>query len=152
LLYGNATFSKPIKIIVDGDLEIKTGLLGSRGKITINPTGALELYVTGDITIGADGFDNKTGDPKKLAIFSLSAASTPIIYNSTEDFCGVIYSANKPIDIRQNATFQGALLSRQYVRFSSSATAPIFHYDTALRQVRFEHVSTPYLLKQVTEP
>lgn len=152
LLYGNATISKPIKIIVDGDLDIKNGLLGTKGKITINPTGSLEMYVTGDITIGADGFDNKTGDPKKLAIFSLSAASTPIIYNTTEDFCGVIYSENKPIDIRQNATFEGALLSRQYVRFSASATAPIFHYDTALRQVRFEQVSTPYIIKQVTEP
>ena len=72
-------------------------------------------------------------------------------YTTANDFCGVIYCENVPIDIRQNATFYGALLSKDYVRFSNSATNPVFHYDSALRQVRFSGVSTPYVLKNVSE-
>jgi hypothetical protein len=72
-------------------------------------------------------------------------------YTTSQDFCGVIYSENKPIDIRQNATFFGALLSKEYVRFSGGATSPTFHYDLALRQTRFSYLGTPYLLQNVTE-
>jgi len=151
-LLTNVTINRPIKIIVDGDLEVSTllPLLGA-GKITITSTGALELYVSGSVKIGALGFDNQTNDPKKLAIFCSSTASDPVEYTSNANFCGVIYSENKPIDIRQNATFYGALLSRNYVRFSTNATSPVFHYDTALRSVRFNGVTTPYLIKRQTE-
>jgi hypothetical protein len=64
----------------------------------------------------------------------------------------VIYAGSKPIDIQRNAAFYGALLSDQYVRFSGSATAPVFHYDTALRSRRFQNVTTPYIINQLTEP
>jgi hypothetical protein len=63
----------------------------------------------------------------------------------------VIYCENKPIDIRVSRTFRGALLSRQRVSFSNAATAPVFHYDSALRTTRFPHISTPYVIGQVTE-
>lgn len=152
LLSSTLTIDKPTKILVDGDLALTTGLLGTKGKITITPTGSLELYVTGDVTIGGDGFDNQTNEPKKLAIYCTSTATSDTLeYTTTRSFCGVIFCEKKPIDIRQNATFYGALLSSQYVRFSNSATSPVFHYDTALRQVRFGGVTTPYLLTRQTE-
>ncbi len=141
------TIDKPTKIIVDGNLN-----LTSAGKITVTSTGSLELYVTGDVAIGGLGLINQTNEPKKLAIFCTDTSTTDALeFTTAQNFCGVIFSENKPIDIRQNATFYGALLSRQYVRFSASATAPVFHYDSALRQTRFSSVSTPYLLGQVTK-
>lgn len=147
LLAPSLTIDRPIKLIVNGALNI-SGL----GQITVTSTGSLELYVTGDVNISGNGMRNQTQDPKKLAIFCTSSSTSDALeYNTTADFCGVIYCENKPIDIRQNATFSGALLSRQYVRFSTNATAPVFHYDTALRQVRFSQVSTPYLIKRVME-
>jgi hypothetical protein len=147
LISPSLTFTRPTKLIVRGNLTI-----AGSGRITVSATGSLELFVTGDITIGADGFQNQTGEPRKLAVFSTApATANPIRYTSTADFCGVVYAENCPIDIRQNATFYGALLSRDYVRFSTSATAPVFHYDSALRLVRFDGVSTPYVLQAVTE-
>jgi hypothetical protein len=143
----NITINKPIKMIVDGDFTI----MGS-GVLTITATGSLELYVTGDVSIGGNGILNQTNDPKKLAIYCTSSSTTDAVeYTTANSFCGVIYSENKPIDIRQNATFYGALLSRQYVRFSTNATAPVFHYDLALRQTRFSGVATPYLITTLTE-
>lgn len=148
LLNPSVTISRPLKLIVNGDLSI-TGT----GHITITATGSLDLFITDDVVIDGNGFRNLTQDPSKLRIFCTGTSTTDSVqYTTPDSFCGVIFSENKPIDIRQNATFEGALLSRQYVRFSTGATAPIFHYDTALRQMRFNHVSTPYLVKQITEP
>lgn len=141
------TIDKPVKIIVDGDFSIS----GS-GKITIAATGSLELFVTGDCTIGGNGFVNNTNDPKKLAIYCTSnSTSDSLTYTTAASFCGVIYCENKPIDIQRNGPFYGALMSRQYVKFSGSATAPVFHYDSALRNTRFSGIKAPYLITSVTE-
>lgn len=162
-LNGNFTLkreliiTRPTKIIVDGDFEFSTyaGILGigaTRGKITIQPGASLELYVTGDVNIAVDGFDNQTNDPKKLALFCTGTSTTDSLrYDSAKSFCGVIFCENKPIEVLQPATFYGALLSRQFIRFSASAPAPIFHYDSSLRYTRFTGVTTPYILRQVAD-
>lgn len=146
LIAPSITFDRPTKLIVDGDLTI-----AALGQITVTAAGSLEIFVAGDVTIGGLGMNNLTNDAKKLAIFCTSSSTDTLEYNTTQDFCGVIYCEHKPIDIRQNATFRGALLSRRYVRFSANATAPVFHYDLALRQVRFANVTTPYLIKRLIE-
>lgn len=155
-LYPDLTITRPIKLVVNGNLNITTGILGARGQIVITSTGSLELFVNGDITIGADGFDNQTNDPKKLAIYSTGTTNTAIRYSSTESFCGVIYSEKKPITVSSNAAFSGALLSRGTIQFTSNATPPTpiptLHYDVALRKTIFPSVKTPYLVSQVTEP
>jgi hypothetical protein len=152
LLNPNMTIDRPIQLIVDGDLSIGQLLL-TKGKIIITPTGSLQIFVAGDGTIGGNGIDNQTKDPSKLAIFFTNSSTTNSVkYTTNADFCGVIYSVNKPIDIQQNATFYGALLSGQSIRFTGSATAPVFHYDTALRNRRFKNVTTPYMIKLLTEP
>lgn len=149
---ANLTINGNVKFVIDGDFKIVDGLLGAKGKITINPGASLEIFVTGDITIDADGFDNKTNEPKNLAIYCTATGSSPAItYTSGRSFCGVIYSENRPIDIQENGPFYGALLSRGYVRFSGGATNPIFHYDSALRNVKFPGITTPYILKRITE-
>lgn len=143
----NMTVDRPIKLIVDGDFTIE-----NVGRMTVTSTGSVAIYVTGDVTIGGNGILNETLDPAKVAIFCTSTSTSDSVeYNTPEGFCGVIYSANKPIEIRQNATFHGALLSRQYVKFRDSATSPVFHYDIALRQTRFTGITTPYVVKTVTD-
>jgi hypothetical protein len=143
----NISVARPITLIVDGNFVIE-----NIGQLTITETGALKLFVSGDVTIGGNGIRNLTKDPKKLAIFCSSSSTTDSLeYTTSENFCGVIFCENKPIDIRQNATFEGALLSRQWVRFSDGATSPVFHYDTSLRNTRFDSIKTPYVVKQVTE-
>ena len=137
-----------MKLIIDGNLTIS-----GAGKITVNSNASLEIFVAGDVTIGGNGIQNLTHDPRKLTIFCTSGSTTDSVqYTSAADFYGAIYSENKPIDIRQNANFYGALLSGQYVRFSTNATAPNFHYDTSLRNTRFSNIATPYIINQLTEP
>lgn len=144
--YPSLTVNRPMRIVVDGDLQIN-----GVGKITIMPTGSLELFVTGDVSIDGNGFDNQTNDPKKLAIYCTDTATTAIIYRAAVPFCGVLYSENKPIDIESDGPFYGALLSRNSITFGNSTTVPIFHYDTALRNVRFAGIKTPYIIKQQKE-
>lgn len=147
LLSPSITIDRPIKLIVDGDLSIS-----GAGQITVTATGSLELFVAGDVSIGGSGLLNQTREPRKLALFSYSSSTSDALeYTSASNFCGVIFCAHKPIDIRQNATFEGALLSRQFVRFSTNATSPVFHYDAALRSARFSGVPAPYVIKQVTD-
>jgi hypothetical protein len=141
------TIDKPIKMIVTGNFSIS----GS-GKVTIATTGSLDLFVEGDCTIAANGFVNNTNDPKKLAIYCTNTStSNALSYTTGASFCGVIYCENKPIDIQSNGPFYGALMSRQKVTFSGSATAPVFHYDSALRKTRFSGFKTPYLITSLTE-
>ena len=147
LVSPDMTVDRPIKLIVRGNF-----LTASVGKITITSTGSLEMFVEGDVTIGGLGIVNETQDPKKLAIFCTTVpGGAGVKYTTAANFCGVIFCEYAPIEIQQNATFHGALLSRQAVRFTGSATAPVFHYDSALRLVRFPNVKTPYLLQGVTE-
>ncbi|MES2694412.1 MAG: hypothetical protein V4773_13125 [Verrucomicrobiota bacterium] len=138
---------RPTQMVVNGNFTI-SGI----GRVRIATTGSLELFINGNINIGGNGFENETNDPKKLAIYSTGTGTSAITYTSTQDFCGVIYSENKPITISQNGPFYGALLSRKYIRFTSPTSAPVFHYDLALRQRIFPSVTTPYVIRQVTEP
>lgn len=141
------TIDRPLKLIVRGNF-----FTSSLGMIRVTATGSLQLYVEGDVTIGGLGLINETQDPKKLAIFCTAGpGGAGVTYTATEDFCGVIYCEQAPIEIKQNITIHGALLSRGAVRFTGSATAPVIHYDLALRQVRFADVITPYLVQGVTE-
>ncbi len=146
LLFPNLTVDRPLKLIVDGNLTIS-----GAGQITVTSTGSLELFVNGDCTIGGNGINNQNTEPAKCAVFCLdTSTANTLTYTTTRDFRGVIYCENKPIDIRQNATCYGALLSRRQIGFTTSATAPVIHFDTALRSTRFENVSTPYVILQRT--
>lgn len=148
LVSPSLVINRSIKLIVTGSLAIS-----GAGQITITPAGSLEIFVADDVTLGGNGIDNQTLDSRKFALFCTSnSAGNSLEYTSTADFRGVIYCENKPIDIRQNATFYGALLSRGYVRFSNNATNPVFHYDTALRRTRFSGVATPFVINRLTEP
>ena len=148
LLSPNLTVDRPLKLIIEGNLTIS-----GAGKITVTTNGSLEVFVAGDCTIGGNGIDNKNVQPARCALYATSAStSDTLLYNTGADFRGVIYAENKPIDIQQNATFYGALLSRRQIRFTAGATAPVFHYDTALRTTRFPGIKTPYVISKLTQP
>lgn len=145
---GTLIIDRPVTLIVQNTLSIS-----STGRIVVTANGSLQVFVAYDGAIGGNGIQNQTNDPKKVSLFFTDTSSVNTIrYTTTNSFYGVIYSARRPIDIRQNATFYGALLCDQgYISFSTSATSPVFHYDTALRNVRFNNVSTPFIINQLTE-
>lgn len=146
---ANLTIRGDIKLVIDGDLTIKSSLLGD-GKITIANGGSLQIFVNGTVKIGGDGFDNKSLDPRNLAIYCTATGSTPTLdYTSDQPFYGVIYSENRKINITKPGPFYGAILARNDITFN--AANPIFHYDTALRTARFSGITTPYILKRISE-
>ncbi|SDS05535.1 hypothetical protein [Opitutus sp. GAS368] len=152
LLGYTLNIARPVKMVVNGDFVIGSGLLGPAQIVVQSPNGSLAVFVSGNVAIGGGGVVNQTNDPRKVAFFCTNGSTTGSVqYTSTADFCGVIYSENMPIDIQQNATFYGALLSGQYVSFSAGATNPQFHYDTALRHALFADVTTPYVILLLTE-
>jgi len=116
----------------------------------VTPAGSLQIFAARDITLGGAGIVNQTNDPRKVALFATSLSGNTVSYNTTANFCGVIYSENSPIEIKQNATLTGALLSGQAVCFLGSATDPVLHYDTALRRARFSNIATPYIITYLT--
>jgi hypothetical protein len=134
-----------LKLIVDGNVVIS-----NTGKITVTPTGSLQIFAAHDVTLGGNGIVNQTNDPRKVALFATSISGNTVQYATTASFCGVIYAENSPIEIQQNATLTGALLSGESVSFLGSATAPVLHYDIALRRARFSNVTTPYLITSLT--
>jgi hypothetical protein len=152
LLGYTLNIARPVKMVVNGDFVIGSGLLGPAKIVVQPPGGSLVVFVSGNVTIGGGGIVNQTNDPKNVALFCTSGSIVGSVqYTCAADFCGVVYSENLPIDIQQNATFYGALLTGQYVRFSAGATNPQFHYDAALRHVRFSDVTTPYIVLLLTE-
>lgn len=148
LVSPSLVVDRHLKLIVNGNLTIS-----GAGQITINPGASLQLFIRGDCTLGGGGIDNRNVDPATCVLLCTSPSTADTLeYTTAADFRGVIYCENKPIDIRQNATFHGALLSRRGVSFTTGATAPVIHYDLALRTRRFAHVGTPYLLDRITQP
>jgi hypothetical protein len=146
----------PVVIWVAGNL-----LLWYAAKIHVLDTGRLEMVVAGnDIQIGGAAgsiaqFQNDTNDPKNLALYSTHPGPRTFVYNSTQDFCGVMYSAAQRYEVRfqTSPNIYGAILANFNVIFDSGTT-PQVHYDLALRKLPknwFKAVTTPYMLLQITE-
>ncbi len=136
----------PVVISVAGDLS-----LSSAARIHVLTGGRLEIFVTGNIAIGdTAGFQNDTNDPKNLALYSTYSSSTGsriFLYNSAQDFCGVMYSAAPRfvVEFQTNSNLYGAVLANFNVVFDTGTT-PQIHYDLALRKLPknwFKGVTTP---------
>jgi hypothetical protein len=136
----------PVIIRVTHNFDI---LNNAKLQVTIN--GSLQIFVGNDINIGGTvGMQNdNTKEPKKMALFSTDNATSAINYTSSANFNGVIYSASKPVYVTSNVDFYGAILSGSWVYFSG--TTYRFHYDLALRRVKFSGVDTPYLINELVE-
>jgi len=156
------TISGSVIIRVPGNLSLQAA-----GKIIINPGAQLEIFVGQDINISpGSGFQNLTLEPKRLALYSTNPSKTRVFdFNSSMDFCGVIYSAaadtgvfhSTPATIGFNSNptpvVYGAIFANDDVRFNASAS-PQLHYDLALQYLPkgwFKGVTTPFMITQVTE-
>lgn len=121
---------------------------------TLNITGNVELYITGDITLrksaeiildpdakltiylagslegkNSAGFNNKTNDPTKLAIYGLSSGDINI--KNSGDFRGIIYAPDADVDIYAKDKVFGSVIANKYTQASKVE----FQYDANLRKV-----------------
>ncbi len=145
----------PVVLKVNGYLQLYYA-----AKIQVLTTGRLELFVTGDVYVGGAAgstarFQNDTNEPKNLALYSTSTGSRTFVYYSTQDFCGVMYSASTTtkIEIQSSPKIFGAIVANSNVEFDAGTT-PVIHYDSALRTLPrnwFKGVTTSFLVLQITE-
>jgi hypothetical protein len=130
---GDYTVVGPTILVIDGDLDI------GNNTIDIAPTGSLQLYVSGDITVNGNGGINNQGIPANLLAFgthpSVAESAGPThswTLSGNSAFTGVIYAPNA--EYRTNGGGSGGYTSGSVValkiRFNGSPGP--FHFDEAL--------------------
>jgi Tfp pilus assembly protein PilX len=140
------TIDGPVKLVVSGAFQIGRNGSATPG-LKISPTGSLEVFVGGDIFIGADGIQNVSGIPARLAIFSTSTLATSEM-NTPTPFHGVLYLPNGDITVSSNNPIFGAIVARNVL---FTGPAPVVHYDTDLRSAVFAGIETPYAISDWRE-
>ncbi len=128
----------PVKLVVNGNLYI--GLNGGTPEIDVTANGSLEIFVSGDIAIYGNGINNLTQSPKKAVLYGTNALTAPDM-NTNTAFYGVIYTPNGDFKVWSNNAIYGAIVARNVV---FSGTAPVVHYDVALRSTTLAGVDTPF--------
>lgn len=139
------TIDGPVRLVVSGDFYL--GLNSGSPSFVISETGSLELFVSGDIAIYGGGFDNRTRDPQKLALYGTNTLSAPDM-NTATAFHGVVYTPNGDFKVISNNDIYGAIVARNVV---FSGNSPKVHYDLALRDAVFSGVETPFAVSDWRE-
>jgi len=123
-------------------------------KITLPINGNVELYITGDITLGNDaniivapnskltiylegelegkygtGFTNDSHDPTQLTIYGLGSGAINI--KNSDEFYGVIYAPDAYVHIYNSVKVQGSVIAKDYKQDNSA----LFTYDARLREI-----------------
>lgn len=140
------TIEGPVKLVVSGAFQIGRNGSAAPG-IKISSSGSLEVFVGGDIFIGADGIQNLSGIPARLAIYSTNVLATSEM-NTPTAFHGVIYIPSGDFTVTSNNPIFGAIVARNVV-FTGSA--PAVHYDVALRTAVFPGIETPFAISDWRE-
>jgi hypothetical protein len=142
------TIDGPVKLVVSGAFYVGRNGSATPG-IKISRMGSLEVFVAGEIYIGADGIENVSGIPAQLAIYSTNSLATSEM-NTLTPFHGVIYVPNGDFTVTGNNQIFGAIIARNVV---FTGTAPAVHYDIALRgrNAVFSGIETPFAISDWRE-
>lgn len=98
------------------------------GNAKIRVTGAVTIYVDGDIHIAGNGVSNTTSDPTNCLIFS-SGDSVSISGNGS--FYGAIHAPEADVQNTGNGEIFGAIVAETYTQTGNGN----LHYDEALEDV-----------------
>jgi len=101
------------------------------GHSTITVIGPTEIYVAGDATFAGDGFENVTGNPHNLIIYSVGSTLT---VTGTNGFVGAIVAPETDIILPGTGEFWGVILGRT---IDIAGTADI-HVDESLIEELFD--------------
>ncbi len=114
-------------LIIDNDIDVK-------GEIEIKDGGQLTIYVDGDVTIGGNGFANKTNKPEKLVIYGTSTTNgdKTIKLHGKGSLQAAVYAPYSKIDLKGGGgdigKFSGAVVGYK-IFFNGNYE---FHYDEQL--------------------
>lgn len=135
----------PVVLDVNGSFYI--GAYGGTPAIEITANGSLEVVVSGDIAIYGGGINNLTRAPERVAILGTATISAPDM-NTTVPFFGVIYLPGSDFRVYSNNAIHGAIVARN---LTFSGSAPVLHYDLALRTKVFRQIETPFAISDWRE-
>ncbi|UCG62923.1 MAG: hypothetical protein JSV52_06470 [Candidatus Zixiibacteriota bacterium] len=100
----------------------------NNSRLQVAPGESVEIYVTGDISIGQNAYVNTDGDPADMVIFSdgdsLQLGMSTVVH-------AAFYGPSAIMTMENNCQYYGSI-----VAYSGSAVnAACIHYDRALREV-----------------
>lgn len=123
----NLVIKGPVVIVVDGDIDVK-------GQITLEPGATVEMYVSGDLTIGGKGVVNETNVSQNFLIVNTNTTegATEVKLHGQGALTAAVYAPNSIVDFKGGGggvgTMYGAVVG-QNVFMNGNYN---FHYDEAL--------------------
>jgi Tfp pilus assembly protein PilX len=122
---GNSTVT-----LAPGTYRAPTLKVSGNGKIVT--TGAVKIYVDGEIDITGNGVAVPNNHPENLILYSTGSASVKIAGNGS--FYGGVYAPNSVVTASGNGDVFGAVIAKTYTQSGNSAT----HFDLALKDLTVE--------------
>lgn len=125
-VWGNVNVGGSSKFHVNGDATIWVkGNLTINGEIKINSPARLVMYVDGNMTLHGDW--NNKGAPGDMMLFGMPTCKKIDVWTGA-DFKAVIYAPNADMELKGNAEFYGASVTKTVSMNGTTA----YHYDEAL--------------------
>jgi hypothetical protein len=121
---GHLDVNAIVELYVTGDIT-----LGNSANIRLDPNAKLTIYLAGTLD-GKEGtgFSN-TGAPSQLAIYGLGSYNINI--KNSDEFHGTIYAPDAEVQIDNNVKVYGSIIAKDYKQNNNA----IFTYDARLRQI-----------------
>ncbi len=119
------TITGNVQLYLTGDIT-----LGNSANIVVAPNSKLTIYLAGQLEgkYGA-GFTNNSHDPTQLTIYGLAAE--PINIKNSDEFYGTVYAPDAYVHIYNSVKVQGSVIAKDYKQDNSA----LFTYDARLRQI-----------------
>lgn len=125
-LSGNKTVtingSGTVRLYVTGDTSI-----GGSSQITLSSGVKVEIYAGGDIDGGGGGVVNNTGYSANLQIYGLPTCTSVNLHGSG-NYTGALYAPSAAVTVAGNVTYTGSIVGNTI----TVPGGPSFHYDEAL--------------------
>ena len=133
----------PVELYVVGDIRI-----GADDQLLIvdqatNPDASLTMYMGGNIIIdNSAAINNLSMLPKKLRLYGLDTCSI-IDFKNSGTFYGAIYAPEADIHVRNSVQMYGAVVSKSFVQDVNAD----FYYDASLRIVDADDIGVNLVIK-----
>ena len=129
--FKTLTITGNVQLYITGDIT-----LGNKANIILAPNAKLTIYLEGELEgKNGTGFSN-SGDPSQLAIYGVPTcvddicASGDINIKNSDDFHGTIYAPDAYVHIYNSVTVFGSIIAKDYKQDNSA----VFTYDARLRE------------------
>jgi hypothetical protein len=140
-------------LTIDGDVELYvTGdiTLGNNAHIdvvTTDPDASLTIYVEGDIEEkNGASMNNQTKDARKLSIYGQAGTQSITLKNSGQ-FYGTLYAPKTDIVFHNSLEFHGAIIGNTFEQKQSAN----FYYDANLKMVDSDSTGAQFVVERWSE-